>query len=60
MLLEPAWFGKTDRLDRPPYLKRARKGLDAFFVPRTSPGSQPTIDAKWKKIEKDSDEDSDD
>jgi hypothetical protein len=33
-------------------LKRARKGLDSFFVPRTTPGSQPTIDAKWKKIEK--------
>jgi hypothetical protein len=33
-------------------LKRARKGLDSFFVPCTTPGSQPTIDAKWKKIEK--------
>jgi hypothetical protein len=29
-------------------LKRARKGPDSFFVPRTTPGSQPTIDTKWK------------
>jgi hypothetical protein len=34
-------------------LKRERKGLDSFFVPHTTHGSQPTIDAKWKKIEKD-------
>jgi hypothetical protein len=33
-------------------LKRTRKGLHSFFVPRTTPGSQPTIEAKWKKIEK--------
>ena len=35
-------------------LKRivAHKGIDTFFVPRTTPGSQPTLDAKWKKIEK--------
>ena len=28
------------------------RGLDSFFVPRTTPGAQPTIDAKWKKMEK--------
>jgi hypothetical protein len=33
-------------------LKRACKGLDSFFVPSTTPGAQPTLDAKWKKIEK--------
>eukprot|EP00253_Pinus_taeda_P027317 PITA_27317 len=35
-------------------LKRTttRKGIDSFFVPRTTPSSQPTLDAKWKKIEK--------
>ena len=33
-------------------LKRTHKGLESFFVPRTTPGSQPTIDAKWKKMEK--------
>ena len=33
-------------------LKRTCKGVDSFFVPRTTPGSQPTVDAKWKKIEK--------
>jgi hypothetical protein len=32
--------------------KRPRGNLDSFFLPRTIPGSQPTIDAKWKKIEK--------
>ena len=34
-------------------LKRtvARKGIDSF-VPHTTPGSQPTLDVKWKKIEK--------
>ena len=30
----------------------ACNGIDFFFVPRTTPGSQPTLDAKWKKIEK--------
>jgi hypothetical protein len=34
-------------------LKRACKGIDYFFVPHTTPGSQPTLNAKWKKIEKD-------
>ena len=34
-------------------LKRAREGFDSFFVPHTTLGSQTTIDAKWKKIEKD-------
>jgi hypothetical protein len=33
-------------------LKRARKGLDSFFVPRTTPSVQPTLDAKWKNKEK--------
>ena len=37
-------------------LKRPRRGigrgLDSFFVPRTTPGAQPTVDAKWKKMEK--------
>ena len=28
-------------------LKRERKGLDSFFVPHTTPGAQPNIDAKW-------------
>jgi hypothetical protein len=32
--------------------KRPRGNLDSFFLPRTTPGSQPTIDAKWKKIER--------
>ena len=34
-------------------VKRARSNLESFFVPRTIPGAQPTIDAKWKKMEKD-------
>ena len=29
----------------------SNKGLESFFVPRTTPGAQPTIDAKWKKME---------
>jgi hypothetical protein len=32
--------------------KRSRGNLDSFFLPHTNPGSQPTIDAKWKKIER--------
>jgi hypothetical protein len=32
--------------------KRPRGNLDSFFVPRTTLGAQPTIDAKWKKIER--------
>ena len=28
--------------------KRARGNLESFFVPRTTLGAQPTIDAKWK------------
>jgi hypothetical protein len=32
--------------------KRPRGNLDSFFLPRTTHGSQPTIDAKWKKIER--------
>ena len=32
--------------------KRPRGNLESFFVPRTTPGAQPTIDAKWKKIER--------
>ena len=28
------------------------RGLDSFFVPCTTPGDQPTNDAKWKKMEK--------
>ena len=36
--------------------KRPRKGtgrgLDSSFVPRTTPCAHPTIDAKWKKMEK--------
>jgi hypothetical protein len=32
--------------------KRPRGNLDSFFLPRTTPGSQPTIDAKWKKIKR--------
>ena len=28
------------------------RGLDSFFVSRTTLGAQPTIDAKWKKMEK--------
>jgi hypothetical protein len=33
-------------------LKRAFKFLNSFFVPDTNPSSQPTINSKWKKIEK--------
>jgi hypothetical protein len=33
--------------------KRPRGNFDSFFLPRTTPGSQLTIDAKWKKMEKD-------
>jgi hypothetical protein len=32
--------------------KKPRGNLDSFFVLRTTPGAQPTIDAKWKKIER--------
>jgi hypothetical protein len=32
--------------------KRPRGNLESFLVPRTTPGAQPTIDAKWKKIER--------
>jgi hypothetical protein len=32
--------------------KRPRVNLDSFILPRTTPGSQPTIDAKWKKMER--------
>jgi hypothetical protein len=32
--------------------KRPRGNLESFFVPHTTPGAQPTIDAKWKKIER--------
>jgi hypothetical protein len=32
--------------------KRPRGILDSFFLPRTTLGFQPTIDAKWKKIER--------
>jgi hypothetical protein len=32
--------------------KRSRGNLESFLVPRTTPGAQPTIDAKWKKIER--------
>jgi hypothetical protein len=30
--------------------KRPRGNLESFFVPHTTPGAQPTIDPKWKKI----------
>jgi hypothetical protein len=30
---------------------RPRGNLELFFLPRTTPSSQPIIDAKWKKIE---------
>jgi hypothetical protein len=33
-------------------LKRPRNRLDSFFVPCTTHGAQPTIDAKWKKMER--------
>ena len=32
--------------------KKPRGSLESFFQPRTTPGAQPTIDAKWKKVEK--------
>jgi hypothetical protein len=32
--------------------KRPRGNLDSFFLPRATPSSQPTIDAKWKKTER--------
>ncbi len=32
--------------------KRPRGNLESFFVPCTTPGAQPTIDAKWKKTER--------
>jgi hypothetical protein len=35
----------------PSNLKRLHK-LDSFIVPRTTLGAHPTIDAKWKKMEK--------
>jgi len=34
-------------------VKRTHTNLESFFVPCTIPGAQPTIDAKWKKMEKD-------
>jgi hypothetical protein len=32
--------------------KRPLGNLESFFLPRTTPSSQPTIYAKWKKIER--------
>ena len=37
---------------RPCSTSTSSRGLDSFFVPRTTPGAQPIIDAKWKKMEK--------
>ena len=30
--------------------EKPRGSLESFFQPRTTPGAQPTIDAKWKKV----------
>ena len=32
--------------------KKPHGSVEPFFQPCTAPGAQPTIDAKWKKVEK--------